>query len=51
MRCSNYSKKSKISKALTFMDDVRKGDKKLLNFNKIRGNLFGKNKEELNNSK
>ena len=43
--------KSNISKALTFMDDVRKGDKKLLNFNKIKNNFFGKDKEEVSNSK
>lgn len=43
--------KSNISKALTFMDDVRKGDKKLLNFNKIKNNFFNKDKEEVSNSK
>lgn len=42
---------SKISKALSFMDDVRKGDKRLINFNKFKKGLFTKNKEEGSNSK
>ena len=42
--------KSNISKALTFMDEVRKGEKKLINMNKIKTNLFAKNKEQVSNS-
>ena len=42
---------SKISKALTFMDDVRKGEKRLINLNKFKDSLFTKNKEEGTNSK
>jgi ribosomal protein L12E/L44/L45/RPP1/RPP2 len=42
---------SKISKALSFMDDVRKGDKRLINLNKFKKGLFTKNKEEGPNSK
>ena len=42
--------KSNISKALTFMDEVRKGEKKLINMNKIKTNLFTKNKEQVSNS-
>jgi len=41
-------KKSKFSKALTYMDEVRKGEKKLINFQAIKANLKAKRKERKN---
>lgn len=42
---------SKISKALNFMSEVGKREKKLIDMNKIKTNLFSKNKEQVDNSK
>ena len=43
--------KSKISKALNFMGEVGKREKKLLDMGKIKTSLFSKNKKQVKNSK
>ena len=43
--------KSKISKALNFMSEVGKREKKLLDMGKIKTSLFSKNKKQVKNSK
>lgn len=48
--------KSRFAKALNFVDEVRKGERKLIDINKIdvnkiKSGLFTRNKEQVNNSK